>query len=189
MTEVFTVENLANLGVLIFLQAVLGFDNLLYISIESKRAPQQHQATVRRWGILIAIALRIILLFVMIKLISSLTQPFFSIHWSGVIEGTFNFATLVFLLGGVFIMYTAVKEISHMLSIEHLNSMEDERSPKSAVAVAGLIVFMNLVFSFDSILSALAITEVFVVLAVTIIVSGVAMLVWADHVSEFLEKS
>ena len=54
MTDLFTIENLANLGVLIFLQAVLGFDNLLYISIESKRAPQQYQAAVRRWGILIA---------------------------------------------------------------------------------------------------------------------------------------
>jgi predicted tellurium resistance membrane protein TerC len=189
MIEVFTMANLANLGVLIFLQAVLGFDNLLYISIESKRAPQQYQAKVRRWGILIAIALRIILLFLMIKLIGSLTEPFFSIHWMGILEGTFNFATLVFLFGGGFIMYTAVKEISHMLSIEHLTNMEDERSPKSAVAVAGLIIFMNLIFSFDSILSALAITDVFPVLAVAIIVSGIAMLVLADHVSEFLERN
>lgn len=189
MLEVFSFENAANLGVLIFLQAVLGFDNLLYISIESKRAPQQHQAAVRQWGILIAIALRVVLLFVMIKLISSLTEPFFSIHWTNVIEGSFNFATLVFLLGGAFIMYTAVKEISHMLSLEHLDGMQDERSPKSAVAVAGLIIFMNLIFSFDSILSALAITEVFSVLAVAIIVSGSAMLILADHVSAFLEKN
>ncbi len=189
MLEVFSFENAANLGVLIFLQAVLGFDNLLYISIESKRAPQQHQAAVRQWGILIAIALRVVLLFVMIKLISSLTEPFFSIHWTNVIEGSFNFATLVFLLGGAFIMYTAVKEISHMLSLEHLDGMQDERSPKSAVAVAGLIIFMNLIFSFDSILSALAITEVFSVLAVAIIVSGIAMLILADHVSAFLEKN
>ena len=189
MLEVFSFENAANLGVLIFLQAVLGFDNLLYISIESKRAPPQHQAAVRQWGILIAIALRVVLLFVMIKLISSLTEPFFSIHWTNVIEGSFNFATLVFLLGGAFIMYTAVKEISHMLSLEHLDGMQDERSPKSAVAVAGLIIFMNLIFSFDSILSALAITEVFSVLAVAIIVSGIAMLILADHVSAFLEKN
>ncbi len=81
MTELFTIENLANLGVLIFLQAVLGFDNLLYISIESKRAPEQYQAAVRRWGILIAIALRILLLFVMIKLIGTLTDPFFHLDF------------------------------------------------------------------------------------------------------------
>ena len=189
MLEVLTVENLANLGVLIFLQAVLGFDNLLYISLESKRAPAEHQAAVRRWGILIAVALRIVLLFVMIKLIASLTEPFFHIHLSGVIEGSFNFATLVFLVGGVFIMYTAVKEIGHMLSIEDLEHEGEHSSPKSALAVVALIVFMNLIFSFDSILSALAITDVFFVLAIAIIISGVAMLVLADHVSAFLQRN
>lgn len=189
MGELFTVENAANLGVLIFLQAVLGFDNLLYISIESKRAPAHLQAAVRRWGILIAIALRIVLLFVMISLLESLTDPFFSVNMAGFIEGTFTFATIVFLFGGAFIMYTAVKEISHMLSVEHLDLEGSERKPKSAVSVIALIVFMNLIFSFDSILSAIAITQVFAVLAIAIVMSGVAMLLLADEVSEFLKTN
>lgn len=189
MTELFTIENLVNLCVLLFLQAVLGFDNLLYISIESKRAPKKDQASVRRNGILIAIALRIVLLYAMVKLLASLTEPFFSIHWTGVIEGSFNFSTIVFLIGGVFILYTAVKEISHMLSVEDLHKEGDDKSKKSKFQVIALIVFMNLIFSFDSILSALAITDVFPVLAVAIISSGIAMLVLADHVSEFLEKN
>lgn len=187
--ELFTFENLANLGVLIFLQAVLGFDNLLYISIESQRAPEAQQAKVRRYGILIAIALRIILLFTMIQLLNSLTDPFFHINWTGVIEGHFNFATIVFLFGGVFIMYTAVKEISHMMSIEDLHSEGKDKSKKSAMEVIALIVFMNLIFSFDSILSALAITEVFPILAIAIISSGLAMLFLADTVSEFIERN
>jgi predicted tellurium resistance membrane protein TerC len=189
MTELFTIENLVNLGVLLFLQAVLGFDNLLYISIESKRAPKGDQASVRRNGILIAIALRIVLLYAMVKLITLLTEPFFSIHWMGVIEGSFNFSTIVFLIGGVFILYTAVKEIGHMLSVEDLHKEGDDKSGKSKFQVIGLIVFMNLIFSFDSILSALAITDVFPVLAVAIVASGIAMLVLADRVSEFLEKN
>ena len=189
MAELFSLANLGNLGVLIFLQAVLGFDNLLYISIESKRAPAQYQAAVRRWGILIAIALRIVLLFTMIMLLEALTAPFFSIHWTGVLEGEFNFAVIVFLFGGAFIMYTAVKEISHMLSIEHLDTDPEHKSAKSATQVVALIVFMNLIFSFDSILSALAITDVFPVLALAIIASGVAMLVLADGVSAFLERN
>ena len=171
-----TVENLANLGVLIFLQAVLGFDNLLYISIESQRAPVEKRAMVRRAGILIAVALRVILLFVMMRLINVLTEPFFDINWVGVIEGTFNFSAIIFLFGGVFIMYTAVKEISHLLSIEDLQPGVVKRESKSAASVIGLIVFMNLIFSFDSILSALAITKVFAVLAIAIIFSGLAML-------------
>lgn len=189
MIELFTLENLANFGVLIFLQAVLGFDNLLYISIESKRAPSAHQAAVRRWGILIAVALRIVLLFVMIKLIASLTEPFFHIELPGIIEGTFNFATVVFLFGGVFIMYTAVREISHMLSVDDLAHEGDSAATSSAAKVVATIVFMNLIFSFDSILSALAITDVFLVLAAAIFSSGVAMLVLADHVSEFLQRN
>ena len=189
MAELLTIENLANLGVLIFLQAVLGFDNLLYISIESKRAPAAQQAMVRRNGILIAIALRVILLFVMIELISSLTDPFFHINWTGVIEGSFNFSTIVFLFGGVFIMYTAVKEISHLLSLDHLEQDVQHRKPRSAASVITMIVFMNLIFSFDSILSALAITEVFPVLAIAILASGIAMLVLADTVSEFITKN
>lgn len=187
--ELLTIENATNLAVLIFLQAVLGFDNLLYISIESKRAPAAQQASVRRWGILIAVALRLVLLFVMIKLLQSLTQPLFSIDLGGVIEGTFNFATIVFLFGGGFIMYTAVKEISHLLSVEDFNEEAKERSSRSAVSVIALIVFMNLIFSFDSILSAIAITEVFPVLAIAIVISGIAMLVLADDVSEFIRRN
>lgn len=189
MGELLTLENVANLGMLIFLQAVLGFDNLLYISIESKRAPLHRQAAVRRWGILIAVALRIVLLFVMIKLLALLTAPFFELHFTGIIEGSFNFATIVFLFGGVFIIYTALKEISRMLAISDLEHDGKDRSAKSAASVIALIVFINLIFSFDSILSALAITEVFPVLATAIIISGIAMLVLADRVAEFLAKN
>ena len=189
MLDFLTFENAGNLLMLIFLQAVLGFDNLLYISIESKRAPLHTQASVRRWGIIIAVALRIVLLFTMISLIASLTEPFFELNYPGIIEGEFNFATIVFLFGGVFIMYTAVKEITHMLSMHELNEGPGERSHRPAWSVVALIVFMNLIFSFDSILSALAITDVFPVLAIAILVSGIAMLVLADGVAEFLERN
>jgi hypothetical protein len=61
----------------------------------------------------------------MIKLIASLTEPFFHLEITGIIEGSFNFATIVFLFGGGFIMYTAVREISHMLSIDDLGHEGD----------------------------------------------------------------
>ena len=189
MSDLFTIQNLGNLGVLLFLQAVLGFDNLLYISIESKRAPKASQASVRRNGILIAIALRIVLLFVMITLIEQLKAPFFEVQWKGVLEGEFNFSTIVFLLGGAFIMYTAVKEISHLLSMHDLEHGVGDSKPQSASQVIFMIVLMNLIFSFDSILSALAITDVFAVLATAIIGSGIAMLVLADRVSEFIQRN
>ena len=120
MADLFNIGNLGDLVVLIFLQAVLGFDNLLYISIESKRAPKESRAAVRKWGILIAVALRVVLLFVMIKALASFQAPFFEVQWTGVLEGAFNFATVVFLIGGAFLMWTAIKEIGHLLAIEDL---------------------------------------------------------------------
>jgi len=189
LAELLTLENATNLLMLCFLQAVLGFDNLLYISIESKRAPVAQQKAVRTWGIVIAVALRVVLLFTMIQLIDALSEPFFVMNWEGVIEGGVNFATIIFVFGGAFIMYTAVKEIGHMLSMDNLGHDVEGKGAKSAARVVMLIVLMNLIFSFDSVLSALAITDVFPILATAIILSGLAMLLLADGVTKFLEKN
>jgi len=120
MTELFSLANLGHLLMLCFRQAVSGFDNLLYISIEGQRAPAESQKQVRFWDIVIAVALRVILLFIMLHLIEALSEPFFVTNWTGIVEGGVNFATLVFVFGGGFIIYTAVREISHMLVIDDL---------------------------------------------------------------------
>lgn len=188
MADLFTLESLLNLGVLIFLQAVLGFDNLLYISIESQRAPAAEQQRVRQTGIIIAICLRIVLLFTMIQLIAALSEPFYVFQIPGVIEGGVNFSTVIFILGGAFLMWTAIKEINHLLKLDDPEHAE-EKETKSATAVIALIVLMNLIFSFDSILSALAITDVFPVLAAAILISGAGMYFLADAVSDFIKKN
>ncbi len=189
MADLLTFTNLSDLVVLIFLQAVLGFDNLLYISIESQRAPAESQKRVRYWGIIIAVLLRVVLLFVMVQLIEIMKTPFYVFDWPGIIEGGVNFSTVVFLFGGVFIIYTAFREITHMLSVENLEHSMGATGRKSAAEVVMLIVFMNLIFSFDSILSAIAITKVFAILAIAILLSGVAMLALADSVTEFLKRN
>lgn len=189
MTEILTPENMGNLLMLIFLQAVLGFDNLLYISIESQRAPVAQQAMVRRLGIIIAVALRVVLLYVIMRLITSLAEPFYVFDIEGILTGGVNFSTMVFLFGGIFIIYTAVKEISHLLAIEHLDTDVHNGGGKSAAQVIAMIVTMNLIFSFDSVLSALAITDVFPILATAILLSGLAMLLLADGVTKFIEKN
>ena len=189
MADLLTLQNLGNLLMLCFLQAVLGFDNLLYISIESKRAPVAQQQAVRFWGIIVAVVLRIVLLFAMIRLIDALAEPFYIFDFPGIITGGVNFSTVIFVFGGIFLMYTALKEIAHMLSVEHLDYDIENKGRKSAVGVVMLIVMMNLIFSFDSVLSAIAITDVFPVLATAIILSGIAMLVLADGVTRFLERN
>lgn len=185
--ELFTLENLFTLAMLTLLQAVLGFDNLLYISLESKRVEPSKQASVRRWGIGLAVLLRIVLLFVLIKVIALFQDSLFVAGFTGIFEGDFNFHSLIVLLGGVFIIYTALKEISHMML---LGAHEEEnRSHKSFFNVLSMIIAMNLVFSFDSILSAIALTDVFMVMALGIVIGGILMIWLSDHVAGFLQKN
>ncbi len=186
MEGIFTVENFITLGLLTLLQAVLGFDNLLYISLESKRAPVERQQYVRKVGIIIAIFLRIILLFVLVSVIEKFQNPLFGFDF-GSLVGTFNLHSLIVLAGGIFIIYTSMREIWHMMSIE--TEVHDDRTVKSTASVIATIVLMNLVFSFDSILSAIALTNVFWVMATAIVIGGILMIWLSEKVSNFLKKN
>ena len=194
------IEILFTLLMLVMLQAVLGFDNLLYISLESKKAPKPEQKRVRKVGILIAIALRIVLLFVLVSVIDFFQEPF---SWltggiEDVIKFAFNGHSIIVLAGGAFIIYTAIKEIWHMIALPNLSYDvdSDDKRTKSANAVITSIVIMNLVFSFDSILAAIGLTSeienstsAFIVMAIAIVASGLFMLLMADKISVFLAKN
>ena len=184
-------EILFTLLMLILLQAVLGFDNLLYISLESKRAPEAERENVRHWGIGLAIVLRIVLLFTLLQVLSSpsFNSPFPLPSWPGVFDAQLNLHGVILLLGGVFIIYTATREIFHMLSLDDLNQSTGPKETVSSKGIIARIVLMNLVFSFDSSLSAMALTDNRWVMAAAIVVSGVLMIWLADRVAEFLEKN
>lgn len=200
MAELLTIESLFTLFMLILLQAVLGFDNLLYIAIESNKVGDPKDARkVRKYGIGIAVLLRIILLFVIVNLFALLAEPLFEIHLSKIIEGEFTAQALITLLGGGFIIYTAIKEIHHLLQVDHIEHSEGGGKRTVAGAIT-LIVLMNLVFSVDSILSAMAIASVkdavtgattyqVPLMVIAILVSGLAMILLADRVTEFLKKN
>ena len=162
----FTLEHLFTLVMLVVLQAVLGFDNLLYISLESKRVREDKQSYVRKTGIGLAIILRIVLLFVLLLAIGKLQAPFFEYGLQPVAasleqdhptgedaaafdhgedaghhvlrkpneEGSwvacsFNVHSLITLLGGIFIIYTAFKEITHMLAVHDLGRPWRKQTP------------------------------------------------------------
>jgi predicted tellurium resistance membrane protein TerC len=188
------------LVMLVLLQAVLGFDNLLYISLESKKAPETDQKKVRKIGILIAIVLRIILLFVLVSIIDLFQEPFSFLSGGikDVVRFAFNGHSIIVLIGGGFIIYTAIKEIWHMIGVKNFDQDVDGNSKrtKSSNAVITSIVLMNLVFSFDSILAAIGLTSeienatnAFIVMAIAIIISGLLMLLLADKISTFLAKN
>ena len=212
-----SLSGLFTLAMLILLQAVLGFDNLLYISLESKRVEESKQSFVRKLGVGLAIFLRLGLLVVLLLAIEYMQKPFFTYgleqvdtpkvahpandhsithtleHFKpteagNIFAASFNVHSLVVLAGGVFIIYTAFKEIMHMLHIEH-GEAHTKKKPRSTAAAVFWIMLMNLVFSFDSILSAIALTHNVWVMGTAIVVSGLMMIWLADHVSEFLKKN
>ncbi len=187
MEGLFTLENLLTLGMLVMLQAVLGFDNLLYIALESRRVEQSKQAKIRKWGIGLAVLLRIVLLFALLKVLNLFTEELFSLDIKGIIEGHFNLKSVVVLLGGVFLIYTAIKEISHMMLLEE--DLNKERKISSYASVLFSIVIMNAIFSFDSILSAMALTKNFYIMATAIVIGGLLMVLLADRITEFLKKN
>lgn len=186
--DIFSLDNIITLGMLVLLQAVLGFDNLLYISLESKKAPLDKQSDVRKFGIAIAIVLRLILLFVLVSIIDYFKEPIFDIIYPDIINSSFNVHSIIVLIGGVFIIYTSIKEIWHMISFEETSELS-QRKATSYKKVIAMIVIMNVVFSFDSILSAMALTDVFWIMATAIIIGGLLMIWLADRVSSFLQKN
>lgn len=193
MTELLTLDSLFTLFMLVLLQAVLGFDNLLYISLESKKAPEEKQSFVRKMGVGLAIILRIVLLFALMSLIQYFQSPFASLHNNNILEFEFNIHSLIVLGGGVFIIYTAIKEIWHMMLLKEHEESEKKKTSINKVIV--WIVIMNLVFSFDSILSAMALTSdmdytnQLILMTIAIVLGGVLMIVMADKVSNFLQKN
>jgi len=181
-------DNIITLLMLVMLQAVLGFDNLLYISLESKKAPIERQSYVRKMGIGLAIIFRIVLLFVLVKLIGYFQDPVLHIPFENVIEGHFNIHSIIVLIGGVFIVFTAMKEIWHMVSFQDF-SVSSSESKSSVSKIITMIVVMNVVFSFDSILSAMALTDVLWIMTTAIVIGGLLMIWLSEKVTDFLTKN
>ncbi len=189
MAELFTIENLFTLMVLTALETVLGFDNVLYISIEAKRVAPERQKYVRQVGTVLAILLRIVLLFVVLQLIAAFQNPLFGVDLP-FFGASFNGHSLIVLLGGAFLIHTATKEIFHMLSVDDLEHHRGLGPKHSSVGRALFwILIMNIVFSFDTVLSAVALTNNFIVMSAAIVISGILMVVLSEHVASFLQKN
>ncbi|MGH6855947.1 MAG: TerC family protein, partial [Aestuariivirga sp.] len=138
---------------------------------------------------ILAIVLRIVLLFVVLQLIAAFQSPLFGVHLP-VFEASFNGHSLIVLAGGAFLIHTATTEIFHMLSVDDLEHEEGAGPKHSSVARALFwILVMNIVFSFDTVLSAVALTKNFIVMSTAIIVSGIFMVVLSEHVARFLQKN
>jgi predicted tellurium resistance membrane protein TerC len=139
-------------------------------------------------GITLAIGLRVVLLYVVLQLIGLLQAPFFQFA-SSLFSAQINGHSVIVLFGGGFLIYTAIKEIYHMIGahdLEHGAAVAPRRTVPAAIF---WILVMNIVFSFDTVLSAVALTKNFIVMTAAILASGALMVVMADKVANFLKKN
>ena len=173
---------------LTFLEIVLGVDNIIFISIISAKLPEAQQPKARNIGLILAMALRIVLLFGLVWIIG-MQEPLFHIDLPG-LHGDVTGQGLILFLGGLFLFYKATTEIHHKLESP---SEKDDPSVKSTgkAALSGVITqiaVINIVFSFDSILTAIGIADNIVVMIIAIVASVILMMVFSGPVSRFVNE-
>ena len=185
----FSISGLFTVLILTALEVVMGFDNLLYISIDARRAAPEARGFVRRGGTLISLAMSVALLFILLELVRALDQPLFTLDFSWLHTALSGHALIV-LFGGWMLIRTAIREIHHMLSVGDFEK-EGARSSASASVQSVLtsMTLMCLVFSFDTVVAAIAFTDNLAIMLVSVILAGVISVLAADKVAQFLHKN
>ena len=172
---------------LTFLEIVLGVDNIIFLSIVSAKLPEKDQPKARNIGLMLAMGLRIILLFG-ITWIMSMNAPLFHVDFLG-LHGGLTGQGLILLIGGIFLLYKATNEIHHKLeSPEHSDDPSVGKGKAALNAVIMQIALINVVFSFDSILTAVGLSNDLVVMILAIVASVVVMMVFSGPVSKFVNN-
>ena len=168
------------LATLAILEIVLGIDNIVFISILADKLPEHQQAKARRNGLILAMATRLALLGT-ITFIMRLTEPLFAVFGHG-----FSGRDLILLVGGLFLLTKATREIHHRLEGDE----EDGRKAKgvSYAAVLAQIAVMDMVFSLDSVITAVGLAEDLAVMVIAIVLAVVVMMVAAETVSRFVNQ-
>jgi len=175
---------------LTFLEIVLGVDNIIFISIASNRLPENEQAKATNIGLVFAMLFRVVLLFGITWLVA-MSEPWFHIDFLGM-EGGFSGQSVILFGGGIFLLYKAVGEIHHKLegNDHDENKSESKKSTLSSAIIQ--ITLINVVFSFDSILTAVGMTTgvegALFIMIVAVVLSVVIMMLFATPVSRFVNK-
>ncbi|MBN9283026.1 MULTISPECIES: TerC family protein [Flavobacterium] len=177
---------------LTFLEIVLGIDNIIFISIVTGKLPEEKRKKATRIGLFLAMFMRIGLLFG-ITLLIAMKEPLFSVNW-GWFNGHFTGQALILLLGGLFLIYKSTKEIHE--KVDHKG--EEEHNIKTAAAKSfGNVIFqillIDLIFSVDSILTAVGMTNglngALVIMITAVIISVGVMMLFAVPVGNFVNSN
>jgi predicted tellurium resistance membrane protein TerC len=166
---------------LIAMEIVLGIDNLIFISILTNKLPEQNRARARTFGISAAVILRLALLGT-IGVIVRLTEPIFALFGNG-----FSWRDLILISGGLFLVWKATKEIHHNVDPDHGPDMfEPDIATLSVAGAIGQILLLDLVFSVDSIITAVGMTEHIPIMVVAVLVTMAVMLFAATPLANFI---
>ncbi|MBX3011841.1 MAG: TerC family protein [Caldilineaceae bacterium] len=180
MEELFSPNNLVALLTLLALEVVLGIDNVIFIAILSAKLPVEQQARARTVGISLAVITRILLLFG-ISWIMTLTQPLINIF-----NNELSGRDLILLVGGLFLIGKSTYEIH-----EKLEAAEHSRAAKTLAtftAVIVQIVLVDIVFSLDSVITAVGISNHIEIMVTAVVIAAVVMLTFAGAISGFVER-
>ena len=188
----------AALITLIVMEVVLGIDNLIFISILSNKLPENQRQRVRRIGIGLALIMRLALLSIIAWLVG-LTATVIDLGIIGPIgengepafETAFSWKDLILLAGGLFLMWKATKEIHHTVDPTPSHDVLDKKNAviNNAGAAIFQIILLDLVFSIDSILTAIGMTEHLPIMVVAVLVAVGVMLLAADPLANFINKN
>ncbi|MGO4386529.1 TerC family protein [Microvirga sp. 2YAF29] len=172
------------LATLVVMEVVLGIDNLIFISILTNKLPAHQQAKARRIGIGLALILRLGLLGT-IAIIVQLTDPIFTAFGHG-----FSWRDIILIAGGLFLVWKATKEIHHNVDPNRGSDMFETRGPVvSFSSVIVQILLLDLVFSVDSIITAVGMTEHVPIMVVAVVTAVAVMLLAADPLSRFIQAN
>lgn len=165
---------------LTFLEIVLGVDNIIFISIISNRVPVEKQRNTRNLGLFLALIMRIGLL-LGITWIIGFTEPVFSI-----MEHGFSIKDIILMVGGLFLIGKSTSEIHHTLEGDLHES--NKKNPASVAKVIMQIIALDIVFSFDSILTAVGLTTEVTIMIIAVTIAMAVMMTFAGRISTFINK-
>lgn len=168
---------------LVVLEIVLGIDNLIFISILTNKLPPEHQARARRLGIGAALIMRLLLL-ATISFIVQLTTPVFTVFDHG-----FSWRDLILIAGGLFLVWKATTEIHHSVDPEDHQAAVSNTVKLTMGAAIFQILLLDLVFSIDSIITAVGMTNELAIMYIAVIVTVSVMLVAATPLANFIGKN
>ena len=180
MDTLLSSDNFIALVTLTALEVVLGVDNVIFISILAGKLRQEDQARARRVGLMAAMVMRILLLFSLVWIVR-LTEPLFTVLGKGI-----SGRDLILLGGGLFLLAKATIEIH-----EKLEGVEGERSARVAPSFSAVILqimVLDIVFSLDSVITAVGMAESLAVMVIAVVLAVGIMLISSTAVSEFVQE-